>query len=1454
MFFASIIALGMVATLFWVGIANVAGNQGGADLYGYRWTDSNLPPPFIAFSWIEISGSGTYTGVTGDDSCGGPYPIGFGFEFYGNTYYDFWASTNGLVDFSGYDSDYWNEPIPTGYGAADNFATPYWDDLYVSSLPNGIFYQTVVIGNTSALVVEWFQVTRLGMSELMTFEVILYETGEIWFQYNTLNGMTGDAATVGIENYDGSDGCQYSYNTATLSDNLAIEFSLSDLSIGPNQQQMASPGATVYYLLTVSNYQDFPDSFDIYYTSVLGWSVMLYDTLLNPLGDNNGNGLPDTGDILPDDSMDIVVTVDIPASPSGAEEVTNVFAQSYADPALFDIAELRTRVTPVDFSPPHSDQGLDTNNNSLYDYLVVDASVLVTVAGDYILNAQLYDGSWIWITSDDNFTYLDTGLQTVRMFLAGNRISNCGSDGPYYAQLSLYDTGWNWLDGDTHTTQAYTRDEFDPSTGFSPPHSDQGLDMNNNSFYDYLVVDASVLVTAPGNYILFANLYDSSWNWITSDDNFTYLDAGLQTVRMFLPGNSIFNWGSDGPYNAQLTLLDSGWNWLDDETHTTQVYTRDEFEPSIGFFPPHSDQGLDIDGDGLYDYLVVDIVVYIATPGDYIIGADLLDSWWNYVDSRQNYTYLDTGFQTVQFIFEGNWLWTYGFNGSYYVVLNLWDTWWNWLDGEVHTTQPYSFDEFDPPTVFSPPHSDHGLDTDSDGLYDYLVVEAVVNVSTQGNFSVDGNLMDNFGNWLAYAGNSTYLESGLQVITLMFDGRAINGVGTDGPYTVFMDLYDGMSGWLDSDMYATDAYQSTDFELPRAYVLFDQTHSTDPSGWFSVWIRDLKSRGYAVDTLGLSPITQAALESYDVLVVPQAHSSYSWSELAVIEEFVLDGGGLAVIGDDSPSVHSDLTSFAGITWDWGGWSGYTGDITPHAVTEGVATAYFGNPSSILHVAGPAEGIIRDPGGNIMVAASMVGMGSVVGVTDRDSLVDWSIWAGDNLRLANNIIDWLAMDRPVVSLAWSPMDPVVGETITFDASASYDPDGTIDNYSWNFGDGTQGSEAVTTHMYSAGGTYVVSLTAFDNDGMSTTVTTEVVVSRIALGVQVQVGTIHFRGEMAEFYILVSSMGEAVDADVSAELYYNGLPYESLSASVEDVGLGLYRIPYTIPLNASTGTYALVVEADYLTLEGVSMESFLLSPTLTGWDALLVSINGTVGTIKTDVGLIEIDLDAINATLVSIEGELVTIGSDIGVIQADVSDIDASIAAINGTLATVQTNLGQISVDVSDIDASITAINGTLVTIDTTLGSIQQDIGTINGEITSIGGTLATVQTDLGTISVDVTDINARLASLDNTVATIQTSVGAITTDIDNIQLRVTAINGTCAVIQTTLGTLEGRIISIEGDIATIQTDIGVVKDDVSDVKGDQPAIASLQYGSLILVIAALVIGAVILVMLVRRKPS
>ena len=77
-----------------------------------------------------------------------------------------------------------------------------------------------------------------------------------------------------------------------------------------------------------------------------------------------------------------------------------------------------------------------------------------------------------------------------------------------------------------------------------------------------------------------------------------------------------------------------------------------------------------------------------------------------------------------------------------------------------------------------------------------------------------------------------------------------------------------------------------------------------------------------------------------------------------------------------------------------------------------------------------------------------------------------------------------------SNAGGPYSGVIAIKVEFDGSNSFDLDGNISDYLWDFGDGLTGGGASINHIYSSKGYYTVTLTTTDDEGNTNTNTTYV----------------------------------------------------------------------------------------------------------------------------------------------------------------------------------------------------------------------------------------------------------------------------------------------------------------------------------------------------------------------------
>jgi len=276
------------------------------------------------------------------------------------------------------------------------------------------------------------------------------------------------------------------------------------------------------------------------------------------------------------------------------------------------------------------------------------------------------------------------------------------------------------------------------------------------------------------------------------DDGSTWNELILNS-----PGNGEYSANTDIPDNTFVSLrakaVDNSGNSASYELIRAFSRGYQVEMPSDQFTDVYSDSGIDIDGTGIYEYLAIDVGINVSKAGDYYIFGSIYNSSGWYIEGVGNYTNLNPGIQTVQLRFTGAKIWQTNENSTFDLkslyLYNASD--WSQLDyrNYAYTTNSYNYTDFRPQAILMSGINDYGIDTDSNGLYDYLVIEKQVNVETAGDYELDGYLYNSSGNYISSAYNYTALNAGVQNITLRFSGMQIYRSNSSGNISVSMNLY-----------------------------------------------------------------------------------------------------------------------------------------------------------------------------------------------------------------------------------------------------------------------------------------------------------------------------------------------------------------------------------------------------------------------------------------------------------------------------------------------------------------------------------------------------------------------------------------------------------------------------------------------------------------------------------------
>jgi len=320
----------------------------------------------------------------------------------------------------------------------------------------------------------------------------------------------------------------------------------------------------------------------------------------------------------------------------------------------------------------YSDEGVDLNQNSLFDYLRISTDLNISRNGTYSIIARLNDSADEEVAFVNDIYSLSVGIVSVNIDFDGLTINRHQIDGPYMLTLTLYDDEGFELDSevDVYQTAAYSYTDFEGQQGtLAGNFSDLGIDSNGDGIFEVLNIIVGVITNTEGNFTVEGFLCDQENNSIASASAFAHLLMGNNTIVLSFNGTEIAYSKRTGPYLLRyLKLIAENDTEIDFEldAYSTSYYeTSDFFIQDARLKGVYTDLGADEDGDGLFEYLQIDADANITEEGDFIFVGTLYNSTGGVIDLATSQVHLNPGEHKVPLKFDGKAIFRNGANETF---------------------------------------------------------------------------------------------------------------------------------------------------------------------------------------------------------------------------------------------------------------------------------------------------------------------------------------------------------------------------------------------------------------------------------------------------------------------------------------------------------------------------------------------------------------------------------------------------------------------------------------------------------------------------------------------------------------------------------------------------------------------------------------------------------------------
>ncbi len=350
------------------------------------------------------------------------------------------------------------------------------------------------------------------------------------------------------------------------------------------------------------------------------------------------------------------------------------------------------------------DTGVNTDNDSFFDQLKISVEVNVTINDTFMFDISLGEpvGKWTY-----NTTYLEVGIHNVSFYFSMNDHYQKELNTSFVVEhlsISVEDMGMHeeiYYAWDVYTTRIYYFTEFDrPSIVFTQNFWDYGLDLNNNSLFDVLVIDAEVEVFEADNFLFYGDIKTNSVpiSYFYYTNLQEYFEPGIHTISFIFSNvaqerlNCSYHLNAVSARNSEFDLMAEV-----SDPYDTAFYYYTEFEHATVSVGNFEDFGYSSFNTSTFDAIIVAFdITFSQSVEDYTVEVFADTTSLSYGFGQSLHGYFPAGTTRIDFGFDPRTMDVSSWETSFEISVRVLDSNENTIYEEwnLYTTRTYSYTEF----------------------------------------------------------------------------------------------------------------------------------------------------------------------------------------------------------------------------------------------------------------------------------------------------------------------------------------------------------------------------------------------------------------------------------------------------------------------------------------------------------------------------------------------------------------------------------------------------------------------------------------------------------------------------------------------------------------------------------------------------------------------------------------